>query len=283
MKVDDWLTQATRKLKKAGIGTARLDALVLLEDVAGHDRAYLLAHSETTLQDLHLQKLTELIARRASHEPLAYIRGKTEFYGRELAINKHVLEPRPESETMIELLKVFYKLRPSKVVDVGTGSGALAITAKLEIPDAEVLAMDIDPACLKVAQKNAKKHGVAIEFLQGNLLEPIKDLESRIYILLCNLPYVPERYTINQAAAMEPRQAIFGGPDGLDLYRQLFDQINRGNARIQYLFTESLPYQHKALGLLAKKAGFRLLKSDDFIQVFVSELITGSVKKLSLS
>ena len=98
MNLGKWLDQANRKLGEAGIGTAHLDALVLLEDVLKRDRAWLLAHPETTLQGRALQRLTKLLARRAKHEPLAYIRRKTEFYGRQFYVDKRVLEPRPESE-----------------------------------------------------------------------------------------------------------------------------------------------------------------------------------------
>ena len=275
MTVNDWLVGASNKLEAAGIGTARLDSLVLLEDVTKKDRAHLLAHPEMALQIASLKKLDALVERRTKHEPLAFIRGKTEFYGREFIINQDVLEPRPESETMIDLLKTLLqhktphsKVQPWNIVDVGTGSGALAITAKLELPGSEVIATDIDPKCLVIAQKNAKKHEVNIKFLQGNLLQPISANSYQLTAIIANMPYVPDNYKINQAAAMEPQQAIFGGADGLDLYRQLFDQLNSGNIRTQFVLTESLPTQHLVLEDIAKKVGFKLQKSEDFIQVF---------------
>lgn len=272
MTVNDWLIEASKRLEKAGIGTARLDALVLLEDIIGKDRAYLLAHPEMTLQGASLKKLEELIKRRMKHDPMAFIRGKTEFYGREFIINKNVLEPRPESETMIELLKEVLEQRAESreqsIVDVGTGSGALAIMVKLEMPSTEVIATDIDPKCLRVARQNAQKHRVKIKFLQGNLLDKLTADSLQLTAILANLPYVPDNYKINQAAAMEPRRAIFGGPDGLDLYRQLFDQLNRGSIRTKFVLTECLPMQHLLLKVIAKKAGFKLQKTDDFIQVF---------------
>src|SRR5260221_14788444 len=104
MLVNDWLAKATHKLELAGIGTARLDALVLLEDVTGRDRAWLLAHPEAKISANEAAKLEKLLNQRAKHLPLAYVRGKTEFYGREFVITPAVLEPRPESETMIDLL-----------------------------------------------------------------------------------------------------------------------------------------------------------------------------------
>ena len=271
MTIQKFLKLSTSNLEQAGIGTARLDSLVLLEDATGRDRAYLLAHAEAVLQGATLKKLEGLVKRRMRHEPLAFIRGKTEFYGREFIINKDVLEPRPESETMIGLLlELSAKSKGLRIVDVGTGSGALAITAKLELPKNEVIATDIDPKCLAVARQNANKYKVDIQFFQGNLFVPISAHSTHLTALLCNLPYVPDDYKINLAAAMEPRQAIFGGKDGLDLYRQLFDKINRGDVRVQYVFTESLPLQHNGLESIARKAGFKLQKSDDFIQMFVA-------------
>src|SRR5436305_280122 len=108
MQVDMLLNHATKKLERAVVGTARLDALVLLEDVTGRDRAWLLAHPETEISASEVNKLKKLLNRRAQHEPLAYVRGKTEFYGREFLITPTVLEPRPESETMIDCLKELY-------------------------------------------------------------------------------------------------------------------------------------------------------------------------------
>ncbi len=266
MNNGDWLSQATKRLEKSGIGTARLDALVLLEDATGHDRAYLLAHPTTPLKGLTPQKLEIWLNRRLQHEPLAYIRGKTEFYGHEFIINKHVLEPRPESETMIELLKST-KINPgTMIVDVGTGSGALAVTAKLEMPKMNVMGTDIDANCIKVAKQNAKKHKTDIKFIQTDLLSGVE--LSKNSILLCNLPYVPDDYKLNEAAMNEPKIAIFGGSNGLSVYRQLFKQTEKLASKPKYIFTESLPLQHQELAKIAQNSGYHLQKTDDFIQVF---------------
>ena len=278
MTVQKFLAYATAQLEKAGVGTARLDCLVLLEDATGKDRAYLLAHPETTVKGATFHKLEGQIKQRVQHVPLAQIRGKTEFYGREFIIDKRVLEPRPESETMVELLLdlVKSKMQNAKrllVVDVGTGSGAIGISAKLEFPEAEVILTDIDPGCLAIARKNAQKHEVDVQILQGNLLQPVissNRFSGRVIYLMANLPYVPDSYEINQAALNEPKIAIFGGPDGLDLYRKLFLQIakNLQFVSIKYILTESLPFQHKELEKIAAKSGYKLIKTDDFIQVF---------------
>ena len=269
MKLKNWLDRSVKKLKDAGIGTARLDCLVLLTDALKKDKAYLLAHPDVELNPEIVKELNTHIVRRSSHEPLAYIRARTEFYRHDFYINKNVLEPRPESETMIDLLKSLCKVRPCKVtVDIGTGSGALGITAKLEIPELEVILTDIDPACLEVARQNAKKHKVNVKILQGNLLVPIYILNPASYILLCNLPYVPDSYEINRAALSEPKNAIFGGSDGLDLYRALFQKISNRQIKPRYVLTESLPFQHQELRSLASNAGYNQIKESDFIQVF---------------
>lgn len=262
-KVEPWLKPNTTKLNKAGVGTGRLDCLVLLEDVTGKDRAWLLAHPEFELDKAELAKLDALIKRRAKHEPLAYIRGKTEFYGREFIINKGVLEPRPESETMIDMLKKLDGIH--LVADIGTGSGALAITAKLELPNAKVTAVDVDKKCLAVAKANAKKFGVDINLCLGDLFDPVS---KPVDVVLANLPYVPNDFTLNDAAMQEPKIAIFGGHDGLDVYRKLFAQIAKLSQKPKYILTESLPFQHKELSKIATPAGYKQVDKNDFIQLF---------------
>lgn len=277
MNISEWLHSTETRLKLADIGTARLDCLVLLEDITGKDRSYLLAHPETQLMPDQVQTLDQQIKRRCNHEPLAYIRGFTEFYGQKFMVNKHVLEPRPESETMIDLLmKIMNEEGRMKkgeltVIDVGTGSGTLAITAKLKFPEAEIIATDIDKNCLKIARQNAKNHGTKIKFIQGDLLQPLPILHSSFSILLCNLPYVPDNHTVNDAAMMEPKVAIFGGRDGLDLYIKMFKQLQELKLSPTYIVTESLPFQHKALTRIAQESGYKLDQTDDFIQVFGQE------------
>ncbi len=303
MTIETWLREATRELTTNGITTARLDCLVVLEDETGNDRAWLLSHSEYELQGSEIENLSTKIAQRTKHVPLAYIRGTAEFYGRDFAVNAHTLVPRPETETIIELLKTL----PSRhseldsesrgesngtlkqvqgdanasvqdddkwtLVDIGTGSGAIAITAKLEFPEANVIATDIDSNCLDVAKQNAQNLDADITFLQGDLLQPLRTIPLSDYptTLLCNLPYVPDNFQINTAATHEPRHALFGGEDGLNLYRKLFTEVSNLSRQPQYILTESLPPQHEALAAIAKAAGYSLAKTDDFIQLFTTE------------
>lgn len=266
MSVRTWLQNAEKKLATHNVSTARLDCLVLLEDLLGKDRAHLLAHPELELTTEQEKVLNEQVARRAKHEPLAYIRGKTEFYGREFIVNAHTLEPRPETETMIDLLKQL-KLEAPAICDVGTGSGAIAITAALELRHATVQACDISDECLHTAAQNNQSHQSNVTIFKSNLLE---SAQTSYDVLLCNLPYVPDSHTINKAAMFEPRLAIFGGTDGLNLYRELFTQISKLDSKPDYILTESLPFQHEELAMIAKLQGYNLQQTSDFIQIFIA-------------
>lgn len=270
MTIQDWLSSTTRALQRAGIESARLDALMLLEDQIDKNRAHVLAHPETPLSDEHISALSVQVERRKLHEPLAYIRGKAEFYGRDFVVNKNVLQPRPESETMIDMLTKLPLRTGTTIVDVGTGSGVLAVTAKLELPESSVIAIDIDEECLKVARINSHALGADIMCIQGDLVMPLKDMQVGEYLLLCNLPYVPTALEINKAAAHEPRLAIYGGQDGLDVFRRLFDQLKTLEQKPAYILTESLHTEHAALASLATTQGYVLCGNHNFIQVFAS-------------
>ncbi|QQS70070.1 peptide chain release factor N(5)-glutamine methyltransferase [Candidatus Saccharibacteria bacterium] len=272
VSIDRFLREATNQLHMCGIETARLDSLVLLSDELGHDKAWVLAHSEYCIQGSVLKKLNIKIAQRSKHIPLAYIRGKSEFYGREFMVNKHVLVPRPESESMIDLLKRF--VGPDSrttIIDVGTGSGCLAITARLELANSTVVALDSSHECLRVAKQNATKLVADITFLESDLLNSMQDSSFKIQdsILLANLPYVPNDYPINNAATHEPTLALFGGSDGLELFRRLFSEVKGLGARC--IVTESLTEQHAQLAQIARNNSFRLTASDGLAQLFLAD------------
>lgn len=268
MTIKEWLAANTAGLHAAGIGSARLDALVLLEDALQTDRAYVLAHDDRELTAQTVSQLNARIKRRKTHEPLAYIRGKVEFYGREFSVNPLVLVPRPESETIIELLLTLPLPASITIADIGTGSGALAVSAKCELPAARVIGIDIDPACLEVAEANAKRHAADISWFAGGLAEPLLRSPADTTVLLCNLPYVPDDYPINRAAGHEPALALYSGYDGLEHYRTLFGQVQSAPSKPLHIITESLPRQHKALSVIAADAGYRMERSDNYIQLF---------------
>jgi release factor glutamine methyltransferase len=296
MSTKDWLAESTRNLENVSIGTARLDALIILEDQLGKDRAWLLAHPEFELTADDENVLNELIEQRATHVPLAYLRGKTEFYGREFIVSQAVLEPRPESETMIDLLLSLVATAPEfggsdhvtpslhaadpkptgvaaqnvqkrliRVADVGTGSGALGITASLEVPNIDVDLLEIDDQAIKIAKANVVAHATGNLVIKSDLMT---NSTQSYDILLCNLPYVPDDYQINRAATYEPKIALFGGPDGLDLYKRLFDQTRKIPHQPLYILIEILPFQKEALLPIAEAASYSLMQSDDFIHVF---------------
>lgn len=265
MTIGEFLQSATQQLSNDGIETARLDVLILLEDTLGMNRANLLAHPELELPDDSLAALHRAVARRAIHVPLAYIRGKAAFYGREFMVNEQVLVPRPETEAMIELLKSIELPPNPKIVDVGCGSGCIGITASLEFPTADIYLYDIDEKALEMAAKNALALNARAHLVQHDLLESgVKQFD----IILANLPYVPDAYPINQAAAYEPRIALFAGKDGLDLYRRMWQQIGNTPPRPNHVLTESLPDQHEALAAIAEAAGYHLQQTDGLIQLF---------------
>ena len=272
MTISGALAKGEANLKRVGIGTARLDALVLLEDCTGINRAKLLAEPNKVLNDESINAYLKQIKARSTLMPLAYVRHKSEFYGREFYIDERVLEPRPESEAMIEeLLKLIKKgrIEPREltIVDVGTGSGALAVTAALEVIPKQSIGIDISADCLKVAEINAKKYQVPLLLEQGDLLAPLDENFKGLAICLANLPYVPDFWQINPAALREPRLAIFGGKDGLRIYGRFFSQLQR-HPFIQYVMTESMPPQHEELRQIANKNNFTEVSLNDFVQVF---------------
>ena len=270
MTVQESLDQFTQSLLQAGIGTARLDILVLLEDVTGLNKAQLLARPELNLTPSHLKVLKRRVTLRTQQLPLAYIRGKTEFYGHDFQIDRRVLEPRPESETMIEELnRLISSHKIHNVIEIGTGSGALIISAKLANPSIRAYATDISQDCLEVARSNLRTYDLNIPLFLGDLIRALPDkLWQNKTALIANLPYVPEDWQINPPAQREPSIAIFGGKDGLKLYRRLFQQIASLTTKPAFVLTEAMPPQHSPLTDIAKRHHYALNTVNDFIQVF---------------
>jgi release factor glutamine methyltransferase len=163
------------------------------------------------------------------------------------------------------LLKSLPLPNKPNIADVGTGSGALGITAALEVHPSHVDLFDIDASALAVAKHNCELHELHLKAYKRDLLARVQ----RPYdVILANLPYVPRNWHINQAAALEPRLAIDGGQDGLDVYRRLFEQLKKFSWQPRFILTEALPPQHEKLAEIAKAHGFTQLKTDDLIQVF---------------
>lgn len=262
MNVGDFLVRATTQLQSAGIPTARLDCLIVLEDVLGQDRASLLAHPEMEISAPKVAILNKFITQRRTHLPLAYYRGKSMFYGRNFIVNEHVLVPRPESESIIDLLKKCPLPAQSCIADVGAGSGVLGITAGLEIPDSRIYLYDIERAALACAMRNVALHRLPdVHTKQQDLLTRCQESFD---VILANLPYVPNDYPVNKAASHEPAQALFSGSDGLDHYRRFWKQVAALDHKPAFVIVESLPEQHDALKILAAQARYILEASDGY-------------------
>jgi release factor glutamine methyltransferase len=252
------LAEAARRLDQVGIEEARLEARVLLEHLLGRSRAWVYRNPDVPLPPPQIEAFRQLVDARLRGEPLAYLVGRREFYGRDFVVDRRVLIPRPETEALLEVALAFARRLPTPVphvVDVGTGSGILAVSLALELPSAAVVAVDRSRDALIVARENAKRHGVAdrIAFVEGDLLD---GLAGPFDVIAANLPYVPTG-EIDAAPAelrREPRLALDGGPRGLDLYPRFL----RGAADILgprgALFAEVGSNQGPAVVSLARSA-----------------------------
>lgn len=268
MTVFEWLKASMIKLRDAGVDSPRRDCMVLVEDLLGKDRSWVNAHGEYELTEEQVASLDRQIKKRLNRVPLAYIRGKAWFYKRFFEVNLDVLIPRPESESFIELLLEMHKeksLENSRIADIGTGSGALGITAALEIPGASVDLYDVSDAALDMARKNANNHEVPLGFYKSDLLDDLKD---RYDILLANLPYVPDDLVTSPEIKAEPKLALFSGDDGLDHYQRFWQQTKDLGHKPKYILAESLEDQHGELEKMAKKAGYNLQKTEVLVQQF---------------
>ncbi len=206
--------------------TASLDTQVLMAEVLGLDRAYLLAHPEQALAPEQAETFERYVGRLAAGEPLPYILGRRTFYDREFVVTPAVLIPRPETELLLEEALAYVGQHPtSTVVDVGTGSGVLAVTLAALCPQTQAYATDISPDALAVARQNAQTHGANVTFFEGNLLEPVIERNIKVGLLMANLPYIATGDLPDLAVSRyEPRMALDGGADGLDLIRVLLRQ-----------------------------------------------------------
>ena len=253
------LRWTTKRFQDRGLGTPRLDAEILIAAALGLPRVQLYVQFDRPLDAAELARIRELVRRRQGGESVAYVVGHKEFFGLELTVDTRVLVPRPDTETLVdEVLARVRERSPAtsleaapgidgasgideigeigeidkdgvggdfgvlKIADVGTGSGAIAVTLAKHLPTAAVFATDLSPDALEVARANASRHGVAVSFFHGDLLAPLVS-HAPLDVIAANLPYVPTRDIAGLAAEVraEPISALDGGPDGLELVRRV--------------------------------------------------------------
>ena len=225
----EFLRDSRRRLMEAGTLEPRLESEVILTDVLGVPRHRLYAYQDDTIPDEAAETLEKAVQRRLRREPLAYILGHREFYGVDLTVGPGVMVPRPETEMLIERAMLVCMERMERaglvVVDVGTGSGGIAVNLAMHLPGVRLYATDISADALEVARVNVDKFGLGqrITLLKGDLLEP---LPGRVDVIVANLPYIPSARLkdLQPELAWEPRTALDGGADGMVMLRRLMGQ-----------------------------------------------------------
>ena len=261
MIIKEWLSQASKQLEKARIGSAQLDAELILCHVLDKPREWILAHGDDELSADNQKTADDLTNQRANHTPLVHLTSKREFYGLEFEITPDVLTPRVETEKMVEIA-IQRAPQSGSLLDVGTGSGAIAIAIKKNRPDLAVTATDVSSDALKVARRNAKKHSVSIEYQESDLLTGVT---GTFDVITANLPYLQDDADLMPEVQKEPRVALVGGKDGLDLYRKFFAQIKNHLGNGALVSIEADPWQHEALIELAITTDLKVMQDDYFI------------------
>ena len=224
--------EGVRRLLGAGIDSARLDAELLLGCALGLSREELILAAANNISVAESNRYEDLLIRRVNREPLAYITGKQEFWSLDFLVSRDVLVPRPETEILVELalghLAEANDRELPRILELGTGSGAIAVALATELPQAQIVATEISPAALAIARQNASRNGVVMRFLQGDLFSALdQELENYFDLIISNPPYISrdEISTLDaEVSRWEPRAAVDGGIDGLDFYRRIAEK-----------------------------------------------------------
>lgn len=227
MNVAEGLESGAQRLAAAGVANARREAVSLMMHALGKDRTFLYAHREYVLSEAEETKFVGIIERRANREPLQYITGIQEFYGLEFEVTPDVLIPRPETELLAEHGIACMEVREHKrFLEIGVGSGCISISILKNVPTARAVAVDISPAAISVAERNAVRHGVRdrIEFIQSDVYE---NVEGKFSLIVSNPPYIPDNEIaglMKEVRSFEPPPALAGGSDGLSILRRIIDE-----------------------------------------------------------
>ena len=264
MTLEEWLRKGEAQLRAGPHPErARRDAEVLLLHLIQRDRAYLIAHPQDMLSSEGAVRYYALVERRAAGEPIQYITGETEFYGLQFHVDRNVLIPRPETEHVVEkVLSLAAKFERPRIVDVGTGSGAIAVALACKLHNAQITAIDLSAPALAIARGNAELNGVAdrVRFLEGDLLAPVAG--EQFEIVVSNPPYVAEsdRDTLAvEVREYEPALALFAG-GGLDIYRRLIPRAREVLVHGGFLAMEVGYGQDPAIAGLLADSGFEQIE-----------------------
>ncbi|MEZ4606907.1 MAG: peptide chain release factor N(5)-glutamine methyltransferase [Deinococcales bacterium] len=224
LNISEALTLGERALRMVGIDSAKAESLWLLSEVTGLSRNELFLASKRSLELKEQKLFLSHLERRRNREPLQYILGHSYFYGLRLKVTSDVLIPRPETESLVELaLNLLKGLKQPIILDLGTGSGAIALSLKHERPDAEVIASDISAKALEVAQRNASELNLKIDFYQADLFKGLEEILPELDLLISNPPYLlaTDEGQLAPELSAEPALALYAGEDGLDVIRPL--------------------------------------------------------------
>lgn len=263
--IKDWVFQASQQLSAVDIPSAHLDAEIILAHVFEKDRTYLHAHPEQIISSDNCVIANNILENRAKRIPLAYLFGYKEFYGRRFSVNKNTLIPRPESEDIINLLKDFKIPGKTKLVDIGTGSGCLGITAKLENPELDVTLADISQEALAVAEDNANNLKSKVSIINSDLLKNYTDKPD---IIIANLPYVDKTWDRSPETNYEPSLALFADDNGLQLVKRLLIEASKKMDQGGLIIMEADVAQHEDMIKFAKNYHFSVLKIQSYAVIF---------------
>ncbi len=264
--ISQWLDQAASKLDQVGIPSARLDAEIILAHTLRKGRTFLHAHDSDPIPDHSREIADARLQLRLDRTPIAYIVGHKDFYGRPFRVTPATLIPRPESEMIITLLQELDANTPTplKLVDVGTGSGCLGITAKLEFPNLDVTLLDVSKYALQIAGENADSLGARVTVATSDLLSNYPFTAS---FIVANLPYVDPTWERSPETYHEPELALFAKDKGLDLIKKLIRQSPSRLTADGALLLEADPRQHADIIEAGTQSGFSKNTIHDFIVV----------------
>ena len=268
LSIANFLAISTKTLSKAGIASARLDSELILAHILRRSREWLLAHDATALTQPQQQQARQLLLQRTQRQPIAYLTGRRDFYGHSFLVNEQVLVPRPESEVILAILDELVRDHHLRtVLDVGTGSGCLAISIKLAHPDLAVSACDISKSALLVARRNAARllpSSQQVKFYQSDLLSDLP-VGSQFDLIVANLPYLsPGQDDLSPELAYEPAIALYAGDDGLSLIKRLIATAPAHLTPRGYLLLEMNTDQIEAVASYATDYRYQVVKQEPF-------------------